>query len=118
MAATPHGWWGAYDHGRRLITLRPGLGPIQADCTIMHELGHAHYGHIGISPKQELLADRWAAHRLIIFGDLLDAAGMEQSSSAVACSLGVLPSVLETYLKTLTQAELGLLREAATKRVA
>jgi hypothetical protein len=118
VAATPQGWWGVYDHGRRLITLRPGLGPIQSDCTLMHELGHAHYGHIGHSPKQELLADRWAAHRLIQFDDLLEAAGMEQSGPSVACSLGVLPRVLDTYLKTLTQLELRQLREAALKRIA
>lgn len=117
-APTPYGWWGAYDHSRRLITLRPGLGVIQADCTLMHELGHAHYGHVGVTGKQEVLADRWAAYRLIRFGDLLEAAGTEQASAAVAASLGVLPSVLETYLKMLTRAELDELRAAALRRAA
>ncbi|MDN4644979.1 ImmA/IrrE family metallo-endopeptidase [Arthrobacter sp. PsM3] len=117
-AVTPPGWWGVYDHRRRLITLRPGLGPIQLDCTLMHELGHAHYGHVGVTGKQELLADRWAAHRLISFDDLLAAAGMEQSSSSVASSLGVLPGVLETYLKMLTRADLDALRTAAIRRAA
>lgn len=84
----------------------------------MHELGHAHYGHVGVTGKQELLADRWAAHRLISFDDLLAAAGMEQSSSSVASSLGVLPGVLETYLKMLTRADLDALRTAAIRRAA
>jgi hypothetical protein len=118
VAVTPPGWWGAYDHKRRLITLKPGLGPIQQDCTLMHELGHAHYGHVGVTGKQEVLANRWAAYRLIDFEDLLAAAGLEQSSTSVASSLGVLPSVLETYLKLLTRAELDALRVAALQRAA
>lgn len=84
----------------------------------MHELGHAHYGHVGVTGKQEVLANRWAAYRLIDFEDLLAAAGLEQSSTSVASSLGVLPSVLETYLKLLTRAELDALRVAALQRAA
>lgn len=117
-AVTPAGWWGAYDHKRRLVTLRPGLGTIQFECTLMHELGHAQYGHVGITGKQEVLANRWAAHRLIHFEDLLAAAGLEQASAAVASNLGVLPSVLETYLKMLTRSELDALRSAALHRAA
>lgn len=117
-AVTPHGWWGVYDHGRRLITLRPGLGPIQLDCTLMHELGHAHYGHVGVSGKQELLANRWAAYRLIGFDSLLESAIAEQTSAAVAATLGVLPSVLQTYLETLTKEQLQELRSAAIRRAA
>lgn len=84
----------------------------------MHELGHAHYGHVGVTGKQEILANRWAAHRLVQFEDLVAAAGMEQTSAAVASSLGVLPSVLETYLKMLTRAQLDELRYAALRRAA
>ncbi|GAA3708294.1 hypothetical protein GCM10022377_22650 [Zhihengliuella alba] len=57
----PQGWWGLCDHPRRTIVLRPGLAPIQYTCTLMHELGHAYYGHEGVSGKQKLLPDRWAA---------------------------------------------------------
>lgn len=84
----------------------------------MHERGHAHYGPVGITGKQEVLANRWAAHRLIGFDDLLAAAGQEQASAAVASNLGVLPSVLETYLKSLTRSELDALRSAALRRAA
>lgn len=117
-AVTPPGWWGAYDHRHRLITLRPGLAPIQLECTLMHELGHAHYGHVGVTGKQEALANRWAAHRLIDFEMVLEAAAAEQASVAVAASLGVLPSVLQTYLQTLTKAQLQRVRTAALRRVA
>jgi hypothetical protein len=117
-APTPGGWWGVYDHRRHLVTMRPGLGPVQYACTLMHELGHAHYGHVGVSGKQELLANRWAAYRLIKFEDVLDAAGAGRHTHEVAASLGVLPSLLKTYMMTLTRAELGQIREAAALRVA
>lgn len=117
-AVTPHGWWGVYDHPHRLITLRPGMGPIQARCTLMHELGHAHYGHTGVSGKQELLANRWAAYRLVDFEQLLNVAPVEQSTPGIAAALNVLPSVLETYLKTLTLRELSHLRAAVARRAA
>ncbi|UKA60771.1 ImmA/IrrE family metallo-endopeptidase [Arthrobacter sp. FW306-2-2C-D06B] len=117
-AVTPAGWWGAYDHQRRLITLRPGLGPIQSACTLMHELGHAYYGHIGVTGKQETLANRWAAFRLVDFDRMIAAAAAEQSTAGVAASLGVLPSVLETYLQTLTRAQLDHVRAVAVGRAA
>lgn len=117
-APTPHGWWGVYDHRRRLITLRPGMAVIQARCTLMHELGHAYYGHEGVTGKQELLASRWAAYRLLSLDDVVEAAQREQSTASVAVALGVLPSVLNTYLGTLTEAELRRLRSAAVQRVA
>ena len=84
----------------------------------MHELGHAHYGHAGVTGKQETLANRWAAHRLIDFRELLSAASLEQSKSGVSAALEVMPDVLETYLHLLTRAQLGELRAAALSRVA
>ena len=50
----------------------------------MHELGHAHHGHVGVSGTQELLANRWAAHRMINFEEMVVAAELEQSTPAVA----------------------------------
>ena len=112
-APTPVGWFGVYDHRRRLITLRPGLRPAQRACTLMHELGHANYGHEGVTAKQELLANRWAAYRLIASDDLLALAGSGMSVGEVAAALCVTPSMLETYLKMLTFQELEALRKAA-----
>lgn len=94
------------------------MGHIQRACTLMHELGHAHYGHTGVTGKQELLADRWAAHRLLAFEGLLAAAGHERHTHDVAASLGVLPSVLKTYMLTLSKTELAALRAMALQRAA
>lgn len=100
IAATlPHGWWGAYMHSQRTIILRPDLGSTQRLCTLAHELGHAHYGHIGVTPKQELQANRWAARLLINHHDLIDAARIHDSTTGLAAELGVMPSVLTTYLE-------------------
>jgi hypothetical protein len=117
-APTPAGWWGAYDNRRRLVTMRPGLGPVQYACTLMHELGHAHYGHVGITGKQEMLANRWAAYRLIRFDDVLEVAGHERTTEDVAAYLGVLPSALRTYMMTLSKAEMLAIREVAARRAA
>lgn len=113
VAPVPAGWWGAYDHDRRLITLRPGLSPIQKTCTLMHELGHAHYGHQGITPKQELLANRWAARRLIRIEDLRALAGSGLTIPEAAVHLGVMPAVLRTYLKEMNSVELEGLKWVA-----
>ncbi|KUM34585.1 ImmA/IrrE family metallo-endopeptidase [Arthrobacter sp. EpRS71] len=117
-APVPAGWWGVYDHKHRLVTLRPGLGHIQYCCTLMHELGHAHYGHVGVTGKQELLANRWAAHRLLRYEDLLSAAGTQRRTGEVAAALSVLPSVLEVYMKMMTRTQLDELRRVAAARVA
>ena len=117
-AVTPNGWWGVYDHQRRLITLRPEMAAVQARCTLMHELGHAHYGHTTVTGKQELLANKWAAHRLIDWDQLLYSAACEYDTMGMAAAVGVLPSVMETYLKTLTRAEMGELRRNAILQVA
>lgn len=95
--------------------MKPQLALIQYECTLFHELGHAHYGHVGVTGKQEMLANRWAAHRLIDFESLIEYAATEQSSTAVAAAVGVLPSVLQTYLETLTRVQLNALREAALR---
>lgn len=84
----------------------------------MHELGHAHYGHEGVSGKQELLANRWAAYRLVDWQLLLSVVACERDIAGIATAVGVLPSVMETYLKTLTREELGELRKATLRRAA
>lgn len=113
VAPTPPGWWGAYDHERRLITLRPSMAFAQQHCTLAHELGHAYYGHTGVGPKQELLANRWAANRLIRYEDVRALAGSGLTLPEVAMQLGVLPEVVRVFLTTLTFAEReGLKRPA------
>lgn len=82
----------------------------------MHELGHAAYGHEGVSGKQELLANRWAAHRLLTLDAVRESAGLGLSMGEVAGSLDVLPEVLKTYLQLLTLKQLSAVRESALVR--
>jgi Zn-dependent peptidase ImmA (M78 family) len=97
--APPHGWWGAYLHAYRAIILRHDLGPHQRRSTLAHELGHAHYGHTGHHPSQERLADRYAANLLINADELLDAILTHQTIPALSAELGVMPSLVTTYLE-------------------
>lgn len=100
-APTPPGWWGAYDHRHKLITLHPELSPIQYDCTLWHELGHAHFGHQQMTGKHEAQANRWAAHKLLTVDEVLEHAKTELQTQELASLLGVLPSVLKTFIATL-----------------
>lgn len=102
----PPGWWGLYDHPRRTVVLRPGLAPVQRRCTLMHELGHAYYGHEGVTGKQELQADRWAARHLLTLDDVVRAARYETRRGALAADLHVLPNTLEVFVGMLPDDDL------------
>lgn len=102
IAPTPSGLWGVYDHGYRLITLKPGMLRAQHISTFAHELGHAYYGHHGHSPRNEGKADRWAARQLLTFDHLLDEARFTIDTGELAAALGVMPWVIEAYVETLT----------------
>lgn len=100
-AITPNNWWGVYDHKYKLITLHPQLSPIQYRCTLTHELGHAHFEHQGVTGKQEAQANKWAAHKLLTVDQVLEHARTELHTQELAALLGVLPSVLKTFIATL-----------------
>ncbi|GAA3297759.1 ImmA/IrrE family metallo-endopeptidase [Glutamicibacter nicotianae] len=104
-APAPGDWWGVYDRRRKLITLRPKLARWQYDSTFAHELGHAYFGHHGHHPKTELLANRWAACRLITFERLLEHAATTFDKKALAASLGVMPWVIDAFEETLTYSQ-------------
>ncbi|WP_180967242.1 ImmA/IrrE family metallo-endopeptidase [Zhihengliuella halotolerans] len=111
-APVPPGWWGLYDHPRRTVVLRPNLAPIQRRCTLMHELGHAYYGHEGVTGKQELQANRWAARQLLTLDDVARAARIETRCAALAHDLQVLPSTLDVFMDSLCDDELQALAMA------
>lgn len=61
---------GEYDHGKRLILLKPGMSHREARCTLAHEIQHAVAGDLPtpFGPahrRQELLANKRAAELLI-----------------------------------------------------
>lgn len=108
-AAVPGTRWGIYDHRYRLITLRPDLGPIQYRCTLAHELGHAHYGHVSSRPKQERQANLWASRQLLTL-EMVAACTTEATEAIeVAHRLEVLPWVVQSFIETLSERELRLL---------
>lgn len=100
-APTPDGLWGIYDHPRNLITICPGLSEPQFRSTLAHELGHARYGHHGHHPKNERMADKWAAGKLLNFDMILEQAQFTLATSEIAAQLNVMPWVVEAFVNTL-----------------
>ena len=111
-AYLPHGWWGAYSHRTRTITLRPDLAPIQYRSTLAHELGHAWHGHRESTPRTEWQASIWSAKLLIRHQDYMEAVLAADHPQGVACLLEVLPRDVEMYTAGLGPAELLEMREA------
>ena len=111
----PHGWWGAYDPDRHRIIIRPDLGYIQARSTIWHELGHAHYQHVGCTPRQERQARMWAARHLIRPRAFIEAAQITDDLISIAHRLNVMPDDVRHFEQSLTMDELLYLRKEIDK---
>lgn len=101
----PNGWWGAYSHRDRKIILRPGLGGIQGPSVLMHELGHAYYGHTTSGPAEEREASHWAARRLIRMRAFMNACQIADTAHGIAHHLGVLPRDVNNFVDALTHEE-------------
>lgn len=88
---------------KRIISLRHGLGEVQARCTLAHELAHHYYGDMpGVDGKraafQERRADRWAAERLISTADYELAERLHGPHlGAIAAELGVTRALAEVW---------------------
>lgn len=116
-APTPGSLWGIYDHRHSLITMKPDLASAQYRSTLAHELGHAHFGHVGYSAKAERQADKWAAQQLLTIEQLAQAAGESSTElPALAAELDVLPWVIRAFVSTLSEREtqhlLALVRDS------
>lgn len=97
---------GRYYPATGRIQLRAGLTPIEERCVLAHELGHHHYGHYCSSPRAELLADRWAAARLVDPTELERIARLHPDNPGAWClHLGVTPRILETHLDLTRQQQ-------------
>lgn len=66
-----------------------------------------------MTPKNELLANRWAARRLVTADDLRAVAGSGLSIGEVASLLGVLPEVVSLRLSMLGVAQREALKQTA-----
>jgi hypothetical protein len=107
----PRGWWGSYDPDRHRITIRPDLGYVQHRSTMWHELGHAHYRHIGCTPRQERQARMWAARHLIYPAAFVEAARITDDLISIAHRLNVMPDDVRHFEQSLTLEELLILRQ-------
>lgn len=105
-APVPFGFWGVYDHHRKLITLKPRMAFAQRQSTLAHELGHATYGHHGHHPKTERIADKWAARRLLSIDLVLQHAKVTVDLGDLSASLDVMPWVVSTFVEVLPERDL------------
>lgn len=121
LAALPHlelrreppsrGALGEYVHRQHLIRLHPSLTRRQARSVLCHELRHAEAGDVGMTLRQEFMADTRAARLLIDVHDLAEAMVLhDQHRSAVAVELHVALDVVNTRLKHLHRREWEYLR--------
>ena len=92
---TAHGLW---IPDIRTIILQPRMRVLHERSVLAHELGHALLGHRYSSAKNELLADRWAAQRLINPDELLAAAASSPDPGIWCHELNVSADILERYL--------------------
>jgi|SRR5699024_7244645 len=67
-----NGMYGAYIQSHQLIVLEKRLAPVQRRSTLMHELGHAYYGHTESTARTEREASEWAARQMIQRASLID----------------------------------------------
>lgn len=93
------GHLGGWVPRKRLILLRPGLGPRNRLHTLAHEMGHAvHDDPAGHHPRHEARAERWAANFLV---DPREYAELERMYDghlgAIASEMGVTVSILATW---------------------
>lgn len=88
---------GAYMHDHHAILVNRSLGPVQRRSTLMHELGHAYYGHECTSAKSEREASLWAARQMIRQCEFARLIKVFDNPQAVAWEMGVLPRDVVNY---------------------
>lgn len=92
-----NGMYGAYIQSHQLIVLEKRLAPVQRRSTLMHELGHAYYGHTESTARTEREASEWAARQMIPACEFNRLTRLYDSPIAVAFELGVLPRDVVNY---------------------
>lgn len=83
--------FGAYIHSHKVILLSDALAPIQRRSTLLHELGHAFYGHTDTTARNEIEASEWAARQLIPGCEFERLTKIYDEPVSIASELGVLP---------------------------
>ncbi|WP_275779632.1 ImmA/IrrE family metallo-endopeptidase [Paenarthrobacter sp. Y-19] len=107
----PNGWWACYDPDTHTILRHVNLGALQRHSSTWHELGHAHFRHIGCNPKQEAQASMWASRHLISVDAFVAAAQIDDDLIGIAHRLFVLPRDVKYFVKSLSFEEMLELRK-------
>jgi Zn-dependent peptidase ImmA (M78 family) len=88
----------------RTIFLQTRMRALHERSVLSHELGHVCLGHRESNPRNELLADRWAARHLIDTDELHAAAQSTEDIGAWCHELNVSADILERYLTDIRRA--------------
>lgn len=91
------GLQGGYMIDHHAVMIEDSLAPIQYRSTIMHELGHAYFGHAHTTPHAERQAGEWSARAMIRFCEFSALTRVHDTTQAVACEMGVLPRDVANY---------------------
>lgn len=92
---TANGMW-IPDHN--LIVVKSGLRAVHDRSALAHEIGHAQLGHRDDRPKHEVLADRYAAHKMIDLDECLEVMKWAPDPHKLAIELGVSTRLLRVFL--------------------
>ncbi|TXK17186.1 ImmA/IrrE family metallo-endopeptidase [Homoserinibacter sp. GY 40078] len=102
---------GCYEPGAERIWFDLRLTPHERRSVIAHELGHHHYGHRESTPRNERLANRYAARLLIDPEEYAQAERLYSEAEAIADELRVTVKIIESY-RTLCLGPESMLRSA------
>jgi Zn-dependent peptidase ImmA (M78 family) len=83
---------------QRTIILNTKMRVMLERTTLTHEIGHVCLGHIESTPRNERMADRFAAKHLVDPDHLERVSRFTPDPAQWAVELQITPHVLETYL--------------------
>lgn len=82
----------------RTVFLQTRMRALHERSVLTHELGHVCLGHRESTPRNELLADRWACRHLVDADELREAAKQTDDLGAWCHELNVSADILDRYL--------------------
>jgi len=82
----------------RTIILRPRMRALLERTVLTHEMGHVCLGHVDDCPRNEKMADRFAARKLIDHEELRRASRYSPDIEQWALELQVTPHLIDTYM--------------------
>ena len=80
-----------------VIFIQDGMRVIHDRSTLAHEIGHADLGHWNSRPKHEVMADRYAAERMVDPEQLADLMRWSPDPSRWSLEMGVSTRLIRVY---------------------